>query len=94
MGAILKNTTYKIKSEVHSYLYNNSINPVFDFIEKKIHLERSIIVFGMLFVLVFIFHIMIICLGLLGIFASYLVIGWANDFLCNFIGVLYPAYAS
>lgn len=35
-----------------------------------------------------------IFLGLLGFLAIYLVLGWATDFLCNFIGFLYPAYAS
>lgn len=32
--------------------------------------------------------------GLLGFIAIYLVLGWAKDFVCNFIGFVYPAYAS
>ncbi|CAF3665466.1 unnamed protein product [Rotaria sordida] len=35
-----------------------------------------------------------IALGLLGFIAIYLVLGWAKDFVCNFIGFIYPAYAS
>jgi len=35
-----------------------------------------------------------VALGLLGFIAIYLVLGWAKDFVCNFIGFLYPAYAS
>ncbi|CAF4092054.1 unnamed protein product [Rotaria socialis] len=35
-----------------------------------------------------------VALGLLGFVAIYLVLGWANDFICNFIGFIYPAYAS
>jgi hypothetical protein len=33
-------------------------------------------------------------LGLLAFLAIYLSFGWANDFICNLIGFLYPAYAS
>ncbi|CAF1521836.1 unnamed protein product [Adineta steineri] len=36
----------------------------------------------------------IIALGLSGIFAIYLIFGCGNDFICNFIGILYPIYAS
>lgn len=32
--------------------------------------------------------------GFLGFLSLYLVAGWGNDFLCNFIGFLYPAFAS
>ncbi|CAF0969829.1 unnamed protein product [Rotaria sordida] len=35
-----------------------------------------------------------IALGLFGFLAIYLIIGWANDFVCNFLGFIYPAYAS
>ncbi|CAF0752167.1 unnamed protein product [Adineta steineri] len=35
-----------------------------------------------------------IATGLLGFIAIYLILGWAKDFVCNFIGFIYPAYAS
>ena len=35
-----------------------------------------------------------LALGFLGFLIIYLVFGWGNDFICNFIGFLYPAYAS
>ncbi len=35
-----------------------------------------------------------LALGFLGFIAIYLVLGWAKDFVCNFIGFVYPAYAS
>ncbi|CAF4524694.1 unnamed protein product [Rotaria sp. Silwood1] len=35
-----------------------------------------------------------IAFGLFGFLAIYLTFGWANDFICNFIGFIYPAYAS
>ena len=35
-----------------------------------------------------------VAVGLLGFIAIYLVLGWAKDFVCNFLGFIYPAYAS
>ncbi|CAF1344827.1 unnamed protein product [Adineta steineri] len=35
-----------------------------------------------------------VALGLLAFLAIYLSFGWANDFICNLIGFIYPAYAS
>lgn len=32
--------------------------------------------------------------GIIGFLAFYLIVGWGNDFICNLIGFVYPAYAS
>ncbi|CAF1346527.1 unnamed protein product [Adineta ricciae] len=31
---------------------------------------------------------------LIGFISIYLIFGWCNDFVCNFIGLIYPVYAS
>jgi len=35
-----------------------------------------------------------IAYGIIGFLAFYLIVGWGNDFVCNFIGFAYPAYQS
>jgi len=35
-----------------------------------------------------------LALGLLAFVAIYLVLGWGNDVVCNFIGLIFPIYAS
>ncbi|CAF3932632.1 unnamed protein product [Rotaria sp. Silwood2] len=35
-----------------------------------------------------------VAFGLFGFLTIYLTFGWANDFICNFLGFIYPAYAS
>ncbi|CAF4524810.1 unnamed protein product, partial [Rotaria magnacalcarata] len=35
-----------------------------------------------------------IAFGMLGFLALYMIIGWKNDVVCNFIAVVYPIYAS
>jgi len=32
--------------------------------------------------------------GIIGFLAFYLCVGWGNDFLCNLIGFVWPAYQS
>lgn len=84
----------KIKNRLHPYLYNNPISPFLDIAERKIHLDRSILVLGIFLQIFFAFYNIFFHLGPLGILASYLVIGWGNDFVCNFLGIIYPVFAS
>ncbi|CAM4780750.1 unnamed protein product [Rotaria magnacalcarata] len=35
-----------------------------------------------------------IAFAIFGFLALYLLFGWGNDFICNFLGFIYPAYAS
>jgi len=48
MAAVIQNIIHKVKNRLDPYLRDNRISPFFDFIEKKIHLNRSLIAFGML----------------------------------------------
>ncbi len=93
MATVILISFLKAKNQLDSYLNDDRISPFLDFAEQKLRLKRSLIAVGMLFLFFFIFC-SIIHLGLFGILAIYLVIGWGNDFVCNFIGILYPIYAS
>jgi hypothetical protein len=48
MAALIQNSIDKVNNELHPYLYNNRISPLWDLVEQKIQLERSILALGML----------------------------------------------
>jgi hypothetical protein len=49
MAAVIQNNIQKVKTGLNPYLQNNRISPFFDIVEKKVHLERSLITLGMWF---------------------------------------------
>lgn len=46
MASAVKNSVDKVKNGLDPYLQNNSICPLLDVIEKKIHVGRAFIVLG------------------------------------------------
>ncbi len=93
MTAIIQVGSEKLKNIFKPYLYDDIPGAIFDIVESKVHVERSLIATGM-FVLPPPFFYNSICLGLLTILAIYLTFGWGNHILCNLIGLAYPTYAS
>ena len=83
-----------VKTKFDSCLNNSRISPFLALIEKKIHIPRPFLVLGMILLFFFISCIVHVLLGLFGIFALYLIIGWGNDFVCNLICLASPVYAS
>jgi hypothetical protein len=47
MDAVIQNHMQKVKTGLNPYLQNNRISPFFDIVEKKVHLERSLVTVGM-----------------------------------------------
>ena len=48
MAAVIQQSMLKVKNKLNPYLNNNRISPVFDLVEQKVHLDRSLIALGML----------------------------------------------
>lgn len=43
----MQNSINKVKDELNSYLQNNQMSPLFEFVERTVHIDRSIIALGM-----------------------------------------------
>lgn len=97
MAAAIKPYLHKVELKIKPYLQEGPLAPYWQLLENKTKAKREHIALGMqllyicllLIYLFFAFH-----LGLLALLAIYLAFGWANDFLCNLLGFIYPAYAS
>ena len=94
MQTVIHNITHIFNNKRESFLYDKQMNSYWSFLERKINLKREHIALGMLSTFSCYLPHYFIFWGMFGFLALCLVFCWGNDFLCNFIGFLYPAYAS
>ena len=96
MAAILQAQIRKFEDAVRPYVSEGPLAPYWTLLEQKTKLKREQLALGICLghccstVLMWSSYF----LGLFGFLGIYLMFGWANDFLCNLIGFIYPAYAS
>jgi hypothetical protein len=97
MAASVQNQVQKFEEILKGYLYEGPLTPYWSLLEQKTKLKRERIALGMSLLgraSLAMELLLTFSSGLLGFIAIYLVLGWAKDFACNFIGFVYPAYAS
>ncbi len=75
--SVIKDINNKVKCKLDPYLRDNQISPFLDFIEQKLHLERSIVMLGMLLEFFFVF-----C----NVFFSHRSTCSSCDLLCSWLG--------
>jgi hypothetical protein len=94
MAAVIQSGLQIVKDTLNPYLGHSFIGLFLGILERILHVDRSFITLGIETIVKIILWNAYSFLGTVIFVAIYLVVGWGNDFLCNFIGMIYPAYAS